>query len=103
MATPFGTVLAAAINEAGLSANRFAQLVGFGQPNLVKVLKGNRKPPLDLVDGWAEALHLRADERTQFIELAHLAHATPVVQALVNRLRAELAARPVRRPRQPRR
>lgn len=56
---------------------------------LSKVLRGRKPPPLDRIEAWAEALALTGAERETFIEDAHLAHATPVVQALVERLRAD--------------
>lgn len=59
---------------------------------LSKVLSGHKPPPLDRVEAWAEALHLTGPDRATFIEDAHLEHATPLVQALVDRLRAEPAS-----------
>ena len=103
MPTDFGTLLAKAIKDAGLSANQFAGLVAFDQPSLVKTIKGTRKPPAELIEPWADALGLRGADRQAFVEAGHLTHASEQVRALVDRLRAELADRPARRPRQPRR
>lgn len=56
---------------------------------LSKVLKGRKPPPLERVGAWADALALTGHERAAFIEDAHVAHASPVVQTLVERLRDE--------------
>lgn len=59
---------------------------------LSKVLNGRKPPPLERVDAWADALRLTGAERVAFIEDAHLVHATPLVQELVDRLRTEPAS-----------
>ena len=64
----------------------FARRAGTSKGNLSHVLSEFRKPPLKTIDKWADALDLVGDQRDNFIDLAHLAHAPDRVQRIVQRL-----------------
>jgi transcriptional regulator with XRE-family HTH domain len=73
-----------------LSQRSFAKKAGISGGYPAHFVSGERPPPIDKLDAMADALELEGEEREQFIESAHLAHATEEVRALVGRLRAEL-------------
>lgn len=68
---------------------------------LSKVLQGQKPPPLERIEAWADALRLRGTGRQRFIEDAHLLHATPLVRGLVERLRRSGDARRAASPERP--
>jgi hypothetical protein len=49
-----------------------------------------RRPPLDRLSTWADAVGLRGDERQAFILLGNLYHASPMVQERIRDLEAEV-------------
>src|SRR5215470_19132226 len=52
----FGAVLKALRNEAGLTQEEFAPLVGYSAPYIAKIEQGKRFPPADLVERAAPVL-----------------------------------------------
>lgn len=81
--TPWGSCLAAALSRRGWSVRHFAQQVGADASFISKAMRGalhgrSRRPalpPLNQVADWAQILQLTPDERDEFLDLAHLAHA----------------------------
>lgn len=78
----FGQRLYGAISAKGLTANVFARSVDVSAGFLSGVYSGNKKPPLDRIEGWADTLSLRGRERKAFIMVAHLAQASQTVRDL---------------------
>lgn len=87
--------IAARLEQLHLQKKELAHRVGKDPSEVSKVLKGERLPPMDDpgFSLWTRALGLERAERDQFRELVHLAHASPLVRKLVERLR-QAARRP---------
>lgn len=89
----FGTVLVAAVATAKLSTRQFAIRVGVDQANLQAIIAGRRKPKLDTLEPWADALGLAGPDRAAFLEAGWLALSPPQVASLVADLRAQVRDR----------
>lgn len=89
--SPFATLLDYHINKRnaidGFTEADLGKLIGKGQTAISDYRTGSLRPPLSLVTEMAEALEIRGDERTAFVEEAFLAHAPERVRALVDGLR----------------
>ena len=66
--------------RAGKSQAGFAREVGVTGPLINMIIKRKATPPMDRIEGWAEALGLTGDDRTVFLDLAALAHLPSEVQ-----------------------
>lgn len=55
-----------------------------------RIVRGQRRPPLDQIEAWATALRLEGDRREAFIDEAHLDHATERVRTMVMCLQTDL-------------
>lgn len=66
------------------------------QAYLSQVIAGKKPPPIDRIDGWADALELKDKERDRFIDLACIAHlpieVQPHFEKILGRLEAAEAA-----------
>lgn len=92
MPRTFGPLLEEMIKTAGFpDVKSFAKRVSHSQPNMHRIVRGTRRPPLDQVEAWAEALRLTGDRRTAFVDEAHLDHASEHVRSLVACLQADAA------------
>lgn len=89
----FSTVLVAAVTSAKLSLRQFASRVGVDQANLQAIIAGRRKPKLDALEPWADALGLAGPDRAAFLEAGWLALSPPQVATLVADLRAQVRDR----------
>lgn len=89
MATPFGSFFYEVLRRQGLSANRFAKRVHTSSGCLSSIYSGVRRPPLDRIQTWADALGLHGPDREAFVTLANLEHTPPLIRDLVRDLRAE--------------
>lgn len=89
MAT-FSEVFERALDKAGFKQLGFARKVGTSQGFVSEILRGNRTPPLDRIEKWAEALGLKSEERVEFIRHAHLAHCPDTIRDDYLRLRARV-------------
>jgi len=88
--TEFGAFLSELLARRGQRQVDFARLVGKA-PGVVQFIRiGRRRPPLALLESWADALSLRGDERRRFLELARLEHCPPEIRRLVASLRRKL-------------
>jgi hypothetical protein len=57
-----------------MSYNQFAKKGGLSSAQMSRVTTGQRSPPLERINVWADLLELHGEDRSQFVELAHLAH-----------------------------
>ena len=93
--TSFGDYLDVLLEAREYSVRSFARHIGVS-PSTVTNYK-RRPPPADSIEGWADALGLRGEERDRFLELGWLAN-TPVyirerylrLEVEVNRLRSRV-------------
>ncbi len=77
MSAGFGSLLSYYVKAAGLSLRGFARIVKCSPTLPGLVARGQRRPPLDLINAWADALKLTGSDRDRFLELAILAHLSP--------------------------
>lgn len=70
----FGERLALAIPRAKLNITKMAERVNTSHSMISQVISGKNTPPLEKMDAWATALGLEDQERTEFIDLAAIAH-----------------------------
>ena len=90
-AATFGAFLDELLARRDLRQADFARLVGKA-PGVVQFIRiGRRRPPLALLEAWADALALRGEERRRFLELGRLEHCPPEIRRLVASLRRRLA------------
>jgi transcriptional regulator with XRE-family HTH domain len=92
----FSSAFSLSLRHAGLSQNKAGPRLGCSGPFVNQLVRGKAKPPLDRLTHWADVLSLSGAERERFIILGHLAHATPLVRALVAEQERRLAAAGVR-------
>jgi hypothetical protein len=79
--------LAEILAKRGLTQRAFASSVRLHQGSLYRVLHQDGKPPLKMIERWADTLHLHGQEREQFLEEAFLLHCPDYIQTLVRKLR----------------
>lgn len=84
--TPFGEIMSIAVERRGESLRAFAERAGAYVQHLSAIIHGDRKPPLEHVGKWADALGLRGAERERFVLLAELEHAPEGVRRYVEKL-----------------
>ena len=93
MVTPmsaFAAWLQQRLKDQGESISGFARKVGTAHSFISHVMRDERRPPLDQLEKWADALEIPEQGRPEFRELAHLAHAPDMVQDLVTSLRRKV-------------
>lgn len=54
------------------------------------VIQGERRPPLDSLEPWADVLGLKGQERERFILAGQLAHSPEAVRKHLAKVEAEL-------------
>lgn len=72
--TAFGDFLCQQLSQRGWSQRRFAALVGVNQAQLGRIVRGERRPPLDRMQAWAEALALDDAAARELARLALVEH-----------------------------
>lgn len=77
--------------EAGLTQEDLAVKSGISRTLVGNMETGDRRPPLESLPLICVTINLIGDKKQQFIEAAHLDHATEEVRQLVRRLRLHLA------------
>lgn len=83
--TPFGDFLDALLRKRGLTVRGFARSVGLPVSSVStakRLTLSEERMPI-----WADALDLRGDERTRFLDLACLAHAPRYLHGRFEQLR----------------
>lgn len=90
LGTQFPDLIARLASERGLSLRAVALRAGMDPSYLNRVRHRERPLPIDRVERLADALGLSGDERTAFIEQAHLDIVPDFVRKLIETLRAEL-------------
>lgn len=85
--TKFAEFFAHHLLLSGMSRRAFASKAGTSAGFLTNICDGSRTPPLDRLNKWADLLKLSGSNRTEFMELAYLAHAPEEVRAMVGELR----------------
>lgn len=68
--TPFGVVLDRHLEARDLSLRAFARQAGVPVSLLSRVKSGERAVPTERINAWADLLHLRGDEREEFVDAA---------------------------------
>jgi transcriptional regulator with XRE-family HTH domain len=76
----FGEFLASMVRRQGMSMADFALKVGLSPSTLSRVRTGIRLPSVQQVTAWADHLHLGAEDRSRFLELALLDRTPPEVR-----------------------
>ena len=89
----FGRALVEVLAAAEMTQRGFAKHVGVVSGTLRAVISGKRKPKIEDLEPWADALGLRGATRLAFLEEGWLALSPPQVAGIVDGLRAELAKR----------
>ena len=84
----FGECLNEALVRKGMSQRAFSLIVRYRQQALNRVIRGERIPPLDRLDAWADALEGHVD-REAFFELARLEHTPSEIRTALFKARAE--------------
>lgn len=74
MAAEFGNLLGSLLDQGGMTRVDFAAKAGVSASFVSNLIAGDRTPPPDKIDGWADILGLRGRERDHFLDLAMLAH-----------------------------
>lgn len=77
----------------GMTQRGFAKLVGVDSGTLRAIISGKRKPKIEDLDPWADALKLRGAERMKFMEEGWLALSPPQISGIIDGLRKTLASR----------
>ncbi len=70
----FGGYLAECLNAGKISQNHFAGLMGTSSGFVNMLISGQRRPPLEWLERWAEVLKLTGVRRQRFFDLAEIAH-----------------------------
>ena len=83
-------LIARIANERGLSLRAVALRAGMDPSYLNRVRHGHRRLPVDRIEALADALGIGGDERTAFIEQAHLSAVPDFVANLIEVLRDDL-------------
>lgn len=86
MVPAFGRLLSAALAAHGMSQNAFAKAMGMSQGSLSRMLRGERKPPVDAVVSWARFLDLSPREEHALICAALVAGGMPKMAARLDEL-----------------
>jgi len=63
----------------GLSANAWSQTVGISSGFISGIYQGIKRPSMDSIEQWANALNLHGSVREEFMILAALAHTPPLI------------------------
>ena len=90
LGSQFPDLIARLASERGLSLRAVALRAGMDPSYLNRVRHRERPLPIDRVERLADALELAGDERTAFIEQAHLDIVPDFVRRLIEALREEL-------------
>ena len=77
--SPFGRLLYHAISNMGLSANAWSQTVGISSGFISGIYQGIKRPSMDSIEQWANALNLHGSVREEFMILAALTHTPPLI------------------------
>ncbi len=70
----FGVVLKHLLAVRGQSVSGWARRMGIAQGFASNMLSGRRRPPLEVIEEWADFFRLHGHERVRFIDLAVIAH-----------------------------
>lgn len=84
--------LTALLEERRLNPTDFATLVGDQQNNVWRYQRGFVKAPLKKLETWATRLRLDEAERSKFIRLGRLSHASKEIRDEIELLRQDNAA-----------
>lgn len=83
-ALDFYDFFAKSLSESGLQNTQFAKVGHCSKQTVSDLLAKRRRPPLNRIDDWADALGLKPDARREFKMLAGLAHVKdPQVRELI--------------------
>jgi transcriptional regulator with XRE-family HTH domain len=80
MAAEFGALLRDLIERSKMTRAEFAAKAGVSAPFVSNLIAGDRTPPPDLIERWADLFALRGRERDHFLDLALLAHLPEALQ-----------------------
>lgn len=80
---PFPELLRSCLAQAGMSQMDLARAVGTSSSVVSQACLGQRPPPLERMDAWADALGLDDQARAVFVATAQLAHAPEAVRQRV--------------------
>lgn len=86
----FPDLLRSCLATAGMSQMDLARAVGTSSSVVSQTCLGQRPPPLERMDAWADALGLQAGPREVFLATAQLAHAPEGVRERVAKLEQRL-------------
>lgn len=81
MHIPFPALLAQHIARLGWSHRAFARKLGRSNGFVSQIIRGERLPPLDLIESWGDELGLSTTERDAFILEAKLEHCPESISA----------------------
>jgi len=95
----FGDQLAQHVKRQGLTMAQFAAQVGVAASTLSRIRAGTRRPNLQQVEAWADALRLGKSERTAFTDLALLTRAPRELRARLDQAEDRVADEQARRVR----
>jgi hypothetical protein len=86
----FGELLRGHLSRLGLSTRAFGAQVQSAHSFIFHIMDGDRLPPLDRIEGWADALLLKGGERAEFIREAMLAHCPAAIREEFARMQMRL-------------